>query len=330
METRNIYQETLQQLQELFREEAASFLTKEQIEQILQKEKEQIEFSEQQQMPLCSWMGNNLRRYCKDLLRRQQPFFTLYYLLGVCTEASIVLFLCYGIYTFIHSGFPNLSFSGIPGIILIYFCSQEWNRIDVYHHIQRQCVPEKRHRYFHIIIPTLLVSLGSILFWPDLLVFYHALRLQNTFLLCAVLLFLSGIHNVLYSSHAITIIHIGMLRCSRHHTEPEIQELIARYLDNRSAAILAEQKKTRAQMQSDPKLYADVYMVIRSHLTTCRVYLLFAIFILAAFDILCIYQVLHTHAISLTLLGSATVLVIAFLAVCMISCNEIIRSLTKR
>lgn len=329
METQNIYQETLKQLQEEFREEAASFLTEEQIEQILAQEKTQIEFSEQQHIPLPSWMGNNLRRYCKDLLRRQQPLFALYYLLGVCTEASIVLFLCYGVYTLLCSGFSDLSFCGIPGLLLVWFCGQEWNHSDARRHISHSRVPKNVHRFLHFLIPALVVSLGSILLWDKLLPLYHILNLQNTFLLCAVMLFLSGIHNVLYSSHMITFMTVGVLCCSRH-PEAEIKEAVTRYLDRRTVDILTERNRTKEEMQADPKLYADVFMSIRSHIITYRVYLLFAILILTAFDILCIYQSLHTHSVSMTILGSVTVLIIAILVVCIISCNEIVRHLTNK
>lgn len=329
METANIYQNTIRQLQEEFREEAAPFLTEERIDEILAQEKGQIEFAEQQHIPLSSWMGNNLRRYCKDLLRREQPLFVLYYLLGVCTEASIVLFLCYGIYTLLCSRFPGLSFSGIPGFLLVCFCSQTWNHIDARRHISHGNVPKIGHKIIHFLIPALFVSLGSILLWDRLLSLYHALNLQNTFLLCAVLLFLSGIHNVLYSSHMIIFMTVGVLRCYRH-PEAEIKEAITQYLDRRTIDILAERKKTIAEMQSDSKLYADVFMGIRSHIITYRVYLLFAVLILAAFDILCIYQSLHSHSVSMTILGSVTVLIIALLVVCIISCNEILGRLKHK
>lgn len=328
METQNIYQDTLRQLQENFREEAVSFLPADQVEQILHQEKIQIEFAEQQHIPLQSWMGNNLRRYCKDLLRRQQPFFALYYLLGVCTEASIVLFLCCGIYTLIRSGFPDLSFSGIPGILLIYFCGQEWNLCYARRNILYKRVPKNVHKILHVLIPALVVSLGSILFWDRLLVFYHALNLQNTFLLCAVFLFLSGIHNVFYSSHVFTFMTIGILRCGRH-VDAEVQNAVTQYLDSRTNIILAERRITKEQMQADPKLYADVNMSIRSQLITYRIYLLFALLLLIAFGILCIYQWLHAYAISMLILGCITALVMILLVVCMISCNEIIRHLTK-
>lgn len=329
METQHRYQDALEQMKELFCEEAASLLTEEQIDQTLQSEKAALQFAEQHQIPLHSWMGNNIRRYCKDLLRRQQPLFALYYLLGICTEASIVLFLCFGIYTLIQSGLSRLSFSGIPGLLLIWFCSHAWNHSYVRHCVLRQCVPKNVHKFLHIVIPTLLVSLGSILCWSRLQTIYRTLNVQNTFLLCAVFLFLSGIHNVLYSSHLITFVTIGILRCGRH-PEPAIRKSVTQYLDSRSIAILAEHQKTMQQMQSDPKLYADVFMNIRSHLITYRIYLLFAVLILAVFDILCIYQCLHTHDIPMLILGSITVLMISLLVVCIISCNEIIRHIAKQ
>lgn len=329
MDTQNIYQDTLKQLESEFQEEAASFLTEAQINQILQSEKTQLTFAEQQHIPPRSWMGNNLRRYCKDLLRRQQPLFALYYLLSVCTEASIVFFLCYGIYFLLHAGLTGLSFSGVPGIVLTWFCYQEWNRHYFQRSISRNHVPKQGHKYLHFIVPALIISMLSIRFWPLLLSLYRHLNLQNTFLLCVLFLFLSGIHNVLYSSHLLTYFTVGFLSLSKR-SEMETEEAAAQYLKNKSTAILAARKKTEDEMLSNPRLYADIHMEIRSRLLTNRIYLLFAILLLAIFDILCIYQYVQARSLSALLLGTASIACTGTLAVFFISCNELIRRVTPK
>lgn len=329
MDTQNIYQDTLKQLESEFQEEAAAFLTETQIDQILQLEKAKITFAEQQNIPLRSWMGNNLRRYCKDLLRRQQPLFALYYLLNICTEASIVLFLCYGIYFLLHTRLSELSFSGIPGIVLTWFCYQEWNRSYCYRCISRNHVSKQGHKYLHFLVPALVISLLSIRFWPFLLSQYHHLNLQNTFLLCVLFLFLSGVHNVLYSSHLLTYFTIGLLSLSKQSKE-ETEAAVSHYIKNKSTALLAARKKTEAEMMSDPRLYADIHMEIRSRLLTNRIYLLFAILLLAVFAVLCIYQYIQARSLSTLFLGMASIICTGTLAVFFISCNELIRRVTPK
>lgn len=329
MDTQNIYQDTLKQLESDFQEEAASFLTKPQINEILQSEKARLTFAEQYNIPPRSWMGNNLRRYCKDLLRRQQPLFALYYLLSVCTEASIVFFLCYGIYFLLHSGFTGLSFSGIPGMILTWFCYQEWNRCYFYRCISRNHVPKHGHKYLHFLIPALIISLLSVQFWPFLLPLYRRLNLQNTFLSCVLFLFLSGIHNVMYSSHLLTYFTIGILSLSKR-SGAETGEAAAHYIKEKSTTLLAVRKKTEAEMQADPQLYADIHMEIRSQLMTNRIYLLFALLLLTAFDIVCVYQYAQTHILSTLLIALGSVLCTVTLSVFFVSCNELIRRVTPK
>lgn len=329
MDTQAVYQDTLKQMETEFREESASFLTEKQMEQILQSEQAKITFAQQQHIPPRRWMGNNLRRYCKDLLRRQQPLFALYYLLGVCTEASIVLFLCHEIYSLLHIRLTDLSFSGIPGAILTWFCYQEWHRSYCRRCISHSLIPKHGRQFLHFAVPALIISLASIYFWPLLLPLYRRLNFQNTFLLCVAFLFLSGIHNVLYSSHIITYFTVGYLSLSKR-SEPEIETAASRYLNSKSTAILAIRKKTEAEMHKDPGLYADIHMEIRSWLLTNRIYLLFAIFILTAFDILCIFQYVQTHTLSVLLIGMGSVLCTAALSVFLISCNELIRRITPK
>ncbi len=329
MDTQNIYQDTMKQLESDFQEEAATFLMETQIDQILQSEKTKLTFAEQQNIPLRSWMGNNLRRYCKDLLRRQQPLFALYYLLSVCTEASIVLFLCYGIYFLLHTGLTGLSFSGIPGMVLTWFCYKEWNRSYCHRCISRNHVPKQGHKYLHFIVPALAISLLSIRFWPFLLSQYRRLNLQNTFLLCVLFLFLSGIHNVLYSSHLLTYFTVGVLTLSKRPKE-ETEAAASQYIKNKATTILAERKKTEAEMLSDPRLYADIHMEVRSRLLTNRIYLLFAILLLAVFDILCIYQYVQARSLSTLLLGITSIICTGTLAVFFLSCNELIRRVTPK
>lgn len=329
MDAQNIYQDTIKQLENEFQEEAASFLTKTQMDQILQSEKTWLTFAEQQHIPPRSWMGNNLRRYCKDLLRRQQPLFALYYLLSVCTEASIVFFLCYGIYFLLHTGLTGLSFSGVPGIVITWFCYQEWNRSYLRRCISRNHVPKQGYKFLHFIIPALTISLLSIRFWPFLLSIYRRLNLQNTFLLCVLFLFLSGIHNVLYSSHLLTYFAVGILSLSKR-SETKTETAVSHYLKDRSTAILAARKKTEAEMLADPRLYADIHMEIRSQLMTNRIYLLFALLLLAAFDVLCIYQYVQTRILSTLLIGMGSVLFTVTLSVFFISCNELIRRVTPK
>lgn len=324
MDTHNIYQDTLMQIQDTFQEEAASLLNKEQIQQILLSEESHIRFAEQHHIPVYSWIGNNTRRYCKDLLRRQQPFFVLYYLLGVCTEASIVLFFCYLIRALLTFFLGSVSFAGVPGAILTFYWCLEGNKHYTRHCLTKYKVPKKGHRVLLLLIPALAISLVSVLLWQQLVPLYRQLSLYNTFLLYVALLFLSGIHNVLYSSHIITFFSVGVFKVFGRYPE-EMQQANRRYLDNRSTALLAARKQTLEQMRADPALYADIHMEIRSHLVTNRIYLGIAWFILAILDIICIYQYTHTGTGAILVFGILTLLCTIVLSIFIVACNELIR-----
>lgn len=323
MSTQNIYQDTFNQIKDTFQEEAASLLNEDQIQQLLLSEEARIRFAEQQHIPVRSWLGSNTRRYCKDLLRRQQPFFVLYYLLGICTEASIVLLFCY----FIRALFPSLgsiSFIGVPGAILVFYWCLEGNRNYTRRCMTKRKVPTIRHRILLILLPTLVISLISILFWQQLVPLYRQLSLYNTFLLYVALLFLSGIHNVLYSSHIITFFSVGAFQIMGHDPEKK-QQVSNRYLQERAIALLATRKQTLEQMQADPELYADIHMEIRSQLVTKRIYLGIALFILTILDIICIYQYTQTGTVSILVFGLLALLCTLLLVIFILSCHELIR-----
>lgn len=328
MDTKNIYQDTLIQIKETFHEEAASFLSEEQVEQILQTEEAQMHFAQQNQIPVSSWIGSNTRRYCKDLLRRQQPFFVLYYLLSVCTEASIVLFICYLIHAVIDSYFAPVSFAGVPGVILVLFWYKEWNKSHTRRSIRKSMVPKKGHRIIFLILPAITVSLCFLLLWQQIAPLLQQLTFKNTFLLYVALLFLSGIHNILYSSHLITFFSVGAFRVSKRGAE-EQQRMMDRYLRERSTSLLALQKKTVLDMDTNPSLHADIAIKIRSHLITTRIYLTLALFLLIVLDILCIYQYLQLHTLSILLFTIIVCLITGLLLICFLSCNLLIQQISK-
>lgn len=327
METQNKYQEALAQIQEYFQEEAACHLPEESITQILQAEEKRIHFAEQQSIPLSRWIGSNTRRYCKDLLRRQQPFFPLYYLLGVCTEASIVLFLCF-LLTFLPiSGFPVLSAlpSAAPGMVLAFFLAKEWDKSYYRRLLGQQKLP---HRLCHILIYGIslaAVSVPMLLLWTTIAPALEQIT-YHSFLLYVALLFLSGIHNVLYSSHFITFFSIGAFKLSKRPSAV-LNAAIEQYIQKKEKEMLAGMKKSMIEMHNNPSLYADVHMDIRSLLVTRRIYLSLALFILLVLDFICIFQYTQLHALSILAFGSVSVLCSGILLIGLLSCNEILHKI---
>lgn len=324
MDTQNIYQDTLAQIEENLQEEAACHLPEDTIAQILQTETTMLHFAEQHQVPLYRWIGSNTRRYCKDLLRRQQPFFPFYYLLSVCTEASIVLFFFYLIQSLLRYFSVSLSFSGVPGAILALFLAKEWSKAYTRHCLEKKGLPKTS---YHILIYVFSMAIISVIFipaWPVLLPLLRKITLLNSFLLYVALLFLSGIHNVLYSSHLITYLTIGasvLRRCPL----PEQTAAIEHYMQEREKALLAARKKTVDEMNHDPALYADIHMDIRSRLFTNRIYLTLALFILTILDFVCIYQYAHLHVLSVLAFGMLSILCSGLLLICLLSCNTLLR-----
>lgn len=326
MDIQNRYPDTLAQIQEQFQEEAACHLPEDKIHQILQTETAKLQFAEQHKIPLYRWIGSNTRRYCKDLLRRQQPFFPLYYLLSVCTEASIVLFFSYLIQSLLGYFSISLSFTGVPGAILALFLAKEWNKTYTGHCMEKKELPKTGYR---ILIPVLSLTIISVIFipaWTSLLPFLRKITLLNAFLLYVALLFLSGIHNVLYSSHLMTFITIGAFRLSRRPLAEQTATM-EHYIREREKEMLALRKKTVTEMHNDPTVYADVHMDIRARLITNRIYLSLALFILIILDFICIYQYVHLQALSILAFGIATILGSGLLLICLFSCNTLLHKI---
>lgn len=324
MDTQNKYQDALTQIQENFQEEAACHLPEDTIAQILQAETSRLHFAEQHKIPLYSWIGSNTRRYCKDLLRRQQPFFPLYYLLSICTEASIVLFFFYLIQSLLRYLSVSLSFAGVPGAVLALFLAKEWSKAYTGHCLEKKVLPKTGYRILIWIFSLAIVSVIFLLTWAKLLPLLQKITLLNSFLAYVMLLFLSGIHNVLYSSHLITFFAIGALPFSRR-PPAEQAAAIEHYMQEREKTLLAARKKTVAEMNQDPALYADIHMDIHSQLVTNRIYLTLALFILIILDFVCIYQYAHLHVLSVLAFGIASILCSGILLICLLSCNTLLR-----
>lgn len=328
MDTQNIYQDTLAQIQENFQEEASCHLPEDTITQILQAETTRLHFAEQHKIPLYSWIGSNTRRYCKDLLRRQQPFFPLYYLLSVCTEASIVLFFFYLIQSLLNYFSISLSFAGVPGAILALFLAKEWSKAYTRHCLEKKVLPKNSYRILICIFSLAIISVIFLLAWTKLLPLLRKITLLNSFLLYVALLFLSGIHNVLYSSHLITFLTIGAFQLSRRPLS-EQTAAIEHYIQKHEKALLATRKKTVAEMNNDPAVYADIHMDIRSRLVTNRIYLSLALFIFMILDFVCIYQYAHLHVLSVLAFGIVSILCSGLLLIALLSCNTLLRRVSR-
>ena len=73
--------------------EAKTLLSAETLEKTLQNEKQKWIFARTANIPAENYIGNNLTRYSKGLVRAAQPFPFLYHFLGFMMEFSMCLLL---------------------------------------------------------------------------------------------------------------------------------------------------------------------------------------------------------------------------------------------
>lgn len=341
MTKQDTYDTMLEQLQEQFANEAGAKLEQEQIHQILSEEKEKICLAQQCNLSAASWMGNNLQRYCKDLLRRHQPFFTIYYLLSVCTEASLGLFFLYLIEAIFSKLIAPVSFTIVPGMICFFVLWKGTNQCHIRRILNKSIAnnaivsssdyPKKlssairNFRIISFIGYALLLSLCFIAGWDILHPLFTQLSWQSTFFLAAGLLFLSGIHNVLYQSHLLSFFTPGAFRITRHSDE-EIQTAAKQYFSKRYSDYLTVLQKESAKKPAID-LQAGIRRSLRSHLITNRIYLFLGFAILLILDILCIYQYIKTTALSLLLFGMVSLVLTLLLFLGLLSCHELLHQL---
>ncbi len=316
------YQTMYDRFEEGFCQQAVSLLSAEAIQETLDQEKQRFDQAKAAGIPCPRWMGNNISRYCKDSLRRRQPGFPLYYLLGLLTEYSgfvLIWFLLRQAVSSLggSSPFPGqarlgCSLLAIPGYLLYREVSCQLYR-------KQLLQGTLSHPRLIGMAVGMIPALGG-----AALLFFHPQGLLTTtlppvFLAYAGLLFLSGIHNTIYSSHCLEFYQVAVssLPLGRERTPEASCEKVQLYLSKRE-----EQLRNQGMTQ-------DIRGQIRQSILSCRTYCglgAFLSFLLFAFALARLVQMPEIPLLLFTLL---TLLPLVLLSGALLSCSRILGSLAQ-
>ena len=316
MQEETTYEKTLKTLTDLFQEESASLLTEEQIQSTLSTEQIRLTRAESAGIPCRQWMGLNLQRYSKELLRRHQPFYALYSLLGFCTEVSCDFLFFYVIqWAVISLTGQNIQkpLSVVPILIIIYVLWKNAAASYTRSKLTNSQIPTDtlagRLTRFRSITGVIFLGVTALilsLFWDNISNVLMHIELSSVFFAYVLMIILYGIHNVIYASHGILFFAVGVFSLNK------------RFMDKKKDAMewYVTQKRKRS---SEP---------LHPHLVSMRVYIVLALFILVILDIICIINYIKILSLSVLILGLVSLILTAIFVVAFLGCQSLL-SYTK-
>lgn len=331
------YDEIFYNIKQNFKEEARSLLTDTQIQKTLEHEKQRFQTAQTEKISVRQWMGSNSAGYSKMLLRKQQPFFPVYYLLGIFTEASCILFLFYLVRCLLGILLGTGSFSSAYPISFMTFiilgCFLWKKSVTAYTcHLldspQKTAILSKRRRFLLLSFCFTVAATIALCIMDSLFTSFSEtpVTLPQSFLLYVLMLFLSGIHNVIFSSHLMPFLSAGAFRITGNSHE-KADQAASHYIQLRTIQQLAARHLTAQDLQTNTALQTELLLSVRSSLITYRVYTVLALLILLVLDILCIRQFTHLPDPGVLTLGITALFITFLLIIALISCNNLISRL---
>ena len=265
----------------LFREEAGSILTEQQINDEIEREQTRSAQAARAGIAPNRFRGFNLQRYCKDIVRRLITF----PLAAAYCVCAIVCVCFYGISSICRRRLRTLLSSSVPNATTL---RQKAGRLQL----------------ISTVTATILSFLLFIVYQSYFQQITKFASLQNIFLWFISMMFLSGVHNVLYESHCISFFAVGWYTVA--HQKSRTASAIRHYTESRGNTPL------------------------RPHLVTIRIYLLIALFIICILDFLCIRQCLMHFDYAVLTLGTVSTLCTLIGVISLISCIVLFRHCSKK
>lgn len=251
---------------EAFSGEARSLISDSAIQKTLDTEKIRFENASNLSISPKKLIGNNTARYCKDLLRKQQPLSFLYLLLCFFTEIAVWL-IPYGILVEACRYTSSFSFPTLYGPVLI-------AALIAANTLYRQYMLKLLSKPFSLQAPSkndqtdsrnlsvsaaqkslirfrLLAYAGTTITALLVILLIHfqkwdqivSIRFSTCFIAYVACILLSGVHNVLYSSHFLSFFTIGILLLGRR-PQNEIETAVRQYFHLRYLQMLAPAHKS--------------------------------------------------------------------------------------
>lgn len=320
-----------------FKEEANTLISDADIEKILSEEEARLACADRENIEYSSYMGSNMVKYAKDTLRRHQPLFGLYQFLSILTQLGYC-FLLWGVLKYIYcyfTGYINsfsepVSFSLSTIIILIFIPCLNIKQSYLRKYLSRVSDKNAKHnknRSFYLVysgIYTFVILALTAVLYISFNINSIRCSLMNIFLFAVTLLFLSGIHNVLYSSHFITFMSVGGFAVMK---KPEVSlQNATQYKDSVLTQYLAQHKYTLTKYKTDTSIQTDFAKVYRHKIINYRVYCAIAFFITGALDFICFYQLISAGAsYGFSIFAVISLLITLILLAAIISCNKLLK-----
>lgn len=331
------YNTIYRQFEKNFREEAESFIPEDDIKITLKMEKIRFQNAEKYNISINKLTGNSLVRYTKDALRRRQPLFFIYYILSIITSFCYCLLMwsiakCAFLYftgTNKKAFSDRISFS----VSLIFFAVAIICSSVTHIHTRKLLFTCKGNikakislfnTAFSILSAIIIIISALFIYLNPGSVLTINLSLPEIFIITVAMLVLSGIHNVIYSSHFTAFISIGYAIMLRR--KPQTDNAIAHYKDLSLKEFLSLRGITAASYKEDSQSQAEFNKWLRSKAVTLRTYSAIAFFILFILDFICLRQLIITSIsasfIIFTIMALITTVVL-FLSI--LSCTYITR-----
>lgn len=208
----------------LFREEAGSILTEQQINDEIEREQTRSAQAARAGIAPNRFRGFNLQRYCKDIVRSHQPLSCLYLLLSDLTGAvSVLLPICCLLWVVRRLiAFPLAGAYCVCAIVCVCFygissiCRRRLRTL-LSSSVPNATTLRQKAGHLQIISTVTAAILSCLLFFVYQSYFQQITKfasLQNIFLWFVSMMFLSGVHNVLYESQCISFLRSWLVyRC---------------------------------------------------------------------------------------------------------------------
>ncbi|MCI8751046.1 MAG: hypothetical protein HFH66_06755 [Lachnospiraceae bacterium] len=325
------------QFEKIFKEQAESFIPEDDIKITLKMEKIRFENAEKYNISINKLTGNNLARYTKDAIRRRQPLFFVYYTLSIVTGFCYFLLMwsiakCIFLYftgTNKEAFSDRLSFS----VSLIFFAVAIICNSATHIYTRKLLFTCKGNIKAKISLYNAACSLISaiIIIISALFIYLNTgsiltinLSLSEVFIITVAMLALSGIHNVIYSSHFTAFMSIGY--AIMLHRKPQTDKAISHYKDLSLKEFLSIHGITTARYKEDSQLQAEFNKWLRSKAVTLRTYSAIAFFIAFILAFICLRQLIITGiSASFIIFTIAALIITVILFLSILSCSYITR-----
>ncbi|MCD7824737.1 MAG: hypothetical protein LUH14_02025 [Clostridiaceae bacterium] len=323
---------SFQAISKQFRSEAVSLLPETVIDETEASEKRLFDTAEQIGLSPNQLVYGNTLRYCKELVRRKQPFFALYQLLCLLTEISITMLIISALFSLIlcltkQSWHFTDSFDGLYLLIAstalhgYRYTKNElrrktlqtesktgkYTKTDAWQPQKLQKKLQRQSGWLAVLFLLLAGTAASVTLRLSLAK-YVKINVLSLLMGYISLLFIQGVHNTVYSSHLIPFFTIGIFILKRKDTAA-IDTAAQKYIRLSYVQFLGQAHGT----DNPPCTDHDLQKKLRTRINTQRTYLFFALVLCVPAAFLCLFQLLHGAFYAGLLVFLALLILIIFL-----------------